>query len=199
MHSERQSSGTLHVAKQAPGADTPLPDVERAMEAIINAHEAALLRYAAGILNDTHAAQDVVQNAFIKLFQLWKPGSQPSDSLRGWLYRVTHNEAIDYLRRERRITLLHVRHAEESPLLDDPPGEAVSEKLAAVLAGVRKLDPPERQVLLLRLQEGLSYRDISRITGRTEGNVGCLLHHAVRKLGRMLRPKPTMNSQGGQP
>lgn len=199
MLSERQPSGTLHVADQEPGADTPLPNVERAMEAIINAHEAALLRYAAGILNDPHAAQDVVQNAFIKLFRLWKPGAQPSDALRGWLYRVTHNEAIDYLRRERRIGLLHLRQAEERAPVDDPPGDALSDKLEAVMAGVRKLDPAERQVLLLRLQEGLSYRDISRITGRTEGNVGCILHHAVRKLGRLLRPKANATSPGGQP
>lgn len=168
------------------------------MEAIVSAHESALLRYAAGIVNDPHAAQDVVQNTFIKLFRLWKPGLQPSDTLRGWLYRVTHNEAIDYLRRERRISLLHVRQAEETPPAD-PPGEGHSERLEAVLAGVRKLDPAERQVLLLRLQEGLSYRDISRITGRTEGNVGCILHHAVRKLSRWVRPERDAGTRGAQP
>ena len=198
MHSERQSSGTLHVAEQEPGADTPLPDAERAMEAIVNAHESALLRYAAGIVSDPHAARDVVQNAFIKLFKLWKPGLQPSDTLRGWLYRVTHNEAIDYLRRERRISLLHFKHSEEAPPAD-PPSETRSEQLEAVLAGVRKLDPTERQVLLLRLQEGLSYRDISRITGRTEGNVGCILHHAVKKLSRLVRPQQGATARGGQP
>ncbi len=169
------------------------------METIVNAHESALLRYAAGILNDPDAAQDVVQNAFIKLFRLWKPGMQPSENLRGWLYRVTHNEAIDHLRRERRIGLLHRRQAEEASPPDDPPADPHSEQLEAVLAGVRKLDPAERQVLLLRLQEGLSYRDISRITGRTEGNVGCILHHAVRKLGRMLRSPQAGNAGGGQP
>ena len=169
------------------------------MEAIINAHEAALLRYAAGIVNDSHAAQDVVQNAFIKLFRLWKPGAQPTEALRGWLFRVTHNEAIDYLRREKRISLLHVRQAEASPALADPPADAQSEQLEAVLASVRKLDPAERQVLLLRLQEGLSYRDISRITGRTEGNVGCILHHAVQKLSRWVRPQQGAGAQGGQP
>lgn len=186
------------MAEQAPGADTSLPDVERAMDAIVSAHESALLRYATGIVNDPHAAQDVVQNAFIKLFRLWKPGLHPSDDLRAWLYRVTHNEAVDHLRRERRLSLLHFRHAEEDPPAD-PPVNDRSEQLEAVLAGARRLDPAERQVLLLRLQEGLSYREISRITGRSEGNVGCLLHHAVKKLSRLVQPQQGGSAQGGQP
>jgi RNA polymerase sigma-70 factor (ECF subfamily) len=168
------------------------------MEAIVSAHEAALLRYAAGVVNDPHAAQDVVQNAFIKLFKLWKPGLQPSGALRGWLFRVTHNEAIDYLRRERRLSLLHFRHAADDPTATAPAG-VQSERMEAVLAGVRRLDPAERQVLLLRLQEGLSYREISQITGRTEGNVGCILHQAVKKLGRLVRPRQGDSARGGQP
>ena len=168
------------------------------MEAIVNEHESALLRYATGIVNDPHAAQDVVQNAFIKLFKLWKPGLQPSDALRPWLYRVTHNEAIDYLRRERRISLLHFHHAEEA-LPVDPRDDAHSGQLEAVLAGVRELDTAEQQVLLLRLQEGMSYREISRITGRTEGNVGCILHHATRKLSRLVQPQQGRATAGGEP
>jgi RNA polymerase sigma-70 factor (ECF subfamily) len=167
------------------------------MEAIISAHEAALLRYATGIVNDPHAAQDVVQNAFIKLFKLWKPGVKSSDTLRPWLYRVTHNEAIDHLRRERRLSLLHIRHAAGDPS-GDPPSDGAAERMEAVLAGVRKLDPAEQQVLLLRLQEGLSYRDISRVTGRTEGNVGCILHQAVKKLGRLVRSRQGGTAPGGE-
>lgn len=161
-----------------------IPDAE--MEAIVTAHESALLRYAAGILNDAHAAQDVVQTSFIKLFRLWKPGSKPSDSIRAWLFRVTHNEAVDHLRREGRIRLLHRRHAEESRPAEN---RAVpeEEKLERVLSSVAQLPPAERQVLLLRLQEGLSYRDISAVTGKTEGHVGLLLHNAVRKVGELVR------------
>ncbi len=161
-----------------------VPDAE--MEAIVTAHESALLRYAAGILNDPHAAQDVVQNAFIKLFRLWKPGAQPSGSLRPWLFRVTHNEAVDHLRREGRIRCLHVRHAEERCVTGNP-GVPEEDKLDLVMNGVAQLPATERQVLLLRLQEGLSYREISAATGKTEGHVGLLLHNAVRKLAGFVR------------
>lgn len=161
--------------------EDPIP-VE-SMETILNDYEAPLLRYASGLLRDPHAAQDVVQNAFIKLFRQWSPGKHPSESLRPWLYRVTHNEAMDYLRRQKRLAFLHWKHAQEPvPAPRDP-----DDRIEQVLAAVKKLEAHEQQVVLLRLQEGLSYEDIARITGRTTGNVGCILHHAVKKLSRVVQ------------
>lgn len=171
-------------------------DAARNMDAIVTAHEAELLRYATGILNDLHAAQDVVQNTFIKLFRKWRPGQRPTEALRPWLYRVAHNEAVDYLRREQRLKFLHLRQAREKTEKDDPPDGG---QLEAVLAAARTLDPAEQQVLLLRLQEGLSYHDIGRITGRTEGNVGCILHHAVKKLSRLVQRAEAGPAEGGRP
>lgn len=171
-------------------------DVVQDMNAIVTAHEAELLRYAAGLLNDLHAAQDVVQNTFIKLFQKWAPGMRPTEALRPWLYRVAHNEAVDHLRREQRLRFLHLRQAHDPTDQPDPLHDG---QLEQVLAAARKLDPAEQQVLLLRLQQGLSYHDISRITGRSEGNVGCLLHHAVKKLSRLIRKPDSGQPEGGQP
>ncbi len=166
------------------------------MEQIITTHESCLLRYAIGIVGDAHTAQDVVQNVFIKLFKQWQPGVKPSASIRSWLYRVTHNEAVDHLRREKRLMFLHARSAEGAD--SDPPG-APDGRLEMVMAAVERLSEAERQVVLLRLQEGLSYQEISRITGRSEGNVGCLLHHAVRKLGQWVKRPDVVQNGGDRP
>ena len=61
-----------------------------------------------------------------------------------------------------------------------------------VLEHVRKLDAGQQQILLLRLEQGLSYREISEVTGRSEGNVGNILHHAVKDL---VSGKVTITSQ----
>ena len=163
---------------------------EALMEAVVAEHETALLRYAARILNNPSAAQDVVQNVFIKLFRAWPKGMKPSKQLKGWLYRVTHNEAVDHIRRESRVHALHRKQAEEA-INDCPDGKqcaaSVDEKREMVLQFLRKLHPREQQIVLLRLEEGLSYKEISEVTGRTEGNVGNILHHAVRKLSGMLQ------------
>lgn len=157
------------------------------MEAVVSLHEEALLAYATRILNNAAAAQDVVQNAFIKLFQHWRDGMRPSKHMKTWLYRVTHNEAVDYIRRESRLRLLHKKHAEERA--DCPDGihcPARDDRLAMVLEHVHALHPREQQVLLLRLQQGLSYHEIAEVTGRSEGNVGNILHHAIKKLAAKL-------------
>ena len=160
------------------------------MEAIVAEHETALLRYAARIVNNPATAQDVVQNVFIKLFQGWKEGTHPSDKLKGWLYRVTHNEAVDHVRRESRLRVLHEKQADEAAA-ECPDGvhcgNPEEERRRQVLAHLQKLHPREQQVVLLRLDQGLSYGEIAQITGRSEGNVGNILHHAVQKLARNLR------------
>lgn len=171
------------------------PSRAERMEAIVAEHEGELLRYAARILNNRQSAQDVVQNVFIKLFRSWQKGTEPSDRLRGWLFRVTHNEAVDHIRRESRLRQLHERDSEEraEPCLDGRHcAMGVDEKKSIVLEHLRALHPREQQIVLLRLESGLSYREISRITGRTEGNVGNILHHAVKKLAERIGKAETL-------
>jgi RNA polymerase sigma factor (sigma-70 family) len=168
------------------------------MEAIVSQHEAALLGYAARLVNSPTAAQDVVQNAFIKLFKNWDGHSQPSAKLKSWLFRVTHNEAVDFIRRESRLKVLHEKHAEERPAAVCSDGvhcpASHEEKKGAVLRHLKRLHPREQQVVLLRLEQGLSYQQISEITGRSEGNVGNILHHAVRKLSTILQKEGGLQS-----
>lgn len=164
------------------------------IESVMKAHETALLRYAAGLLRDQHAAQDVVQNVFIKLVRHAPSRLLPADRLQRWLYRVTHNQAVDLIRRESRLRNLH----EKQPPPQPPSPSKDAERMEQVLAAMHRLAPHEQQVLLLRLQDGLSYQEISRITGRSEGNVGCLLHHAVRKLAKLLAA-PSSSAQGSTP
>ena len=187
-----------NIAQTAPSVKS---DGNLEFEAIITAHESVLLRYVTRLVNDAAAAQDVVQETFIKLFRAWRNGARPTDNLRPWLYRVAHNTAIDYIRHESRLHHLHEQEASERAAPDsavpaypgDPP-----ERVHIVLGHLRRLDPAEQQVLLLRIQEGLSYREISLITGRTEGNIGCILHHAVKKVSASLK-KAGLIRKGGPP
>jgi len=167
-----------------------MPPEPQDLDAVITHYEAPLLRYAGRLLNDPSAAQDVVQAVFLKLCKHWKNGARPSAQLKGWLYRVTHNQAVDHIRRESRIRVLHERHAEERAGDVDEAGHPQldrSEALQLALRFLPKLPEAERQVLLLRLQQGLSYKEIAEVTRRSEGNVGCLLHHAAHHLSEHLK------------
>ncbi len=154
------------------------------------------MRYAARIVNNPTIAQDVVQNAFIKLFKAWKPGTRPSAQLKSWLYRVTHNEAVDHIRKESRLKVLHENELSENVKACTDghhcPSTFASKK-EMVLNLLGKLKPHEQQVILLRMDQGLSYSEISDITGRSEGNVGNILHHAVKQLSGLIKNMDTSN------
>jgi RNA polymerase sigma-70 factor (ECF subfamily) len=163
---------------------------ERALEVVMAEHESALLRYAARILRDPNVAQDVVQDVFIKLYQGWRNGAQPARTIKSWLFRVTHNTAIDHIRKESRLRGLHERQAEEVNPVQAPQQTidvANREAMQLALQQIEKLEASEQQVVVLRLQEGMSYREIAEITNRSEGNVGCILHNAMKKLAAGLK------------
>ena len=67
------------------------------------------------------------------------------------------------------------------------PGTGADEREALVLSCLPALPPLQRQVVLLRLQQGLSYSDIAEVVGETSGYVGNLLHHAIKTLAAEVR------------
>ncbi len=172
----------------------PQTDKIRAFDILVSEYESALLRYAARILRDHNAAQDVVQNTFIKLFTAWKEELAPSPKLSSWLYRVTHNCAVDYLRKESRKHFLHMRHAEEIPSFapaNRGGGFRVSEEAELAEKALRSLSLREQQMVILKVYEEKSYREISEITDLTVGNVGYILHHAMKKMAEELKKVKT--------
>jgi len=159
-------------------------------EALVSRYEGPLLRYVTRILRDADAAQDVVQNTMIKLLKRWKDALEPSPQMSTWLYRVAHNGAVDYIRKESRKRDLHVRHSEEVKTGETFAMPEIRERsealeLAESLLGVLSLR--EQQLVVLKVYEGKSYRELSAITGLGEGNVGYILHHAMKKMAQAAR------------
>jgi RNA polymerase sigma-70 factor, ECF subfamily len=151
---------------------------------IIRAYESCLLRYTARLVNDHNSAEDVVQDTFIKLFRCWKKLKDKPKNLNSWLYRVAHNQAIDLIRKEQNYRKAMENHAENliNSGSETEEKQYLEKKQKIVLDNIDKLSPAEKEVFLLRLEEGLSYKDISLTTNRAIGNVGKLLHRAVGKI-----------------
>lgn len=159
-------------------------------EAIVSKYEGYLLRYVTRIVHDHDAAQDVVQDTFIKLFKNWKDELRPSSRISSWLYRVSHNCAVDCLRKETRLHLLHRRHAEEHWHFIPPDRGKdfrISDEAKKAAAALHMLSLREQQLVVLKVYEEKSYREISEITGLTVGNVGYILHHAMKKMATELK------------
>lgn len=160
------------------------------LEAIVSEYETALLRYASRVLRDPDNAQNVVQDAFIRLYRSWTGDMLPSPPLATWLYRVTYHCAVDHLRKESRLQLLHRRHAleqEESVPPNRGEGFALSDAAERAAAALKTLSLREQQLVILKVYEEKSYAEIAEITGLTSGNVGYILHHAMKKLAAEMK------------
>lgn len=155
--------------------------MKQPLEELMDLYAAALLRYAERLVRNPHSAQDVVQQVFIKYSGLDSKKQPKEHAIRAWLYRATHHQAVDLIRAEQRRKKLHEAHGEAQKNATDT---STAHSTQRVLEKLHLLDDQEQQVVVLRLQEGLSYREISEVTGLKEGHVGYLLHQAVRQLAQ---------------
>lgn len=186
LNVENQVKGreSSHSTIHPPSAPTP-QSLEDAMEQ----YQSSLLRYATRVLNNEDAAQDVVQEAFIRLHGNLDKIKTRGVQVKGWLFRTTHNAAVDYIRKESRRRNLHDRQSKQADLfVNDPEAQQErDDKKALVMRHLNTLKPKEREVLVLRLQEGMSYKEIAAVLKRSEGYVGTLIHTATKKLSRSLQ------------
>ncbi len=160
-------------------------------EGVVAAYSRRLLSAAMRLTADWDAAQDVVQDAFIRLSAQWRGAFEPSPQMEAWLSVTVRNLAIDHIRRERRLAELHRRESlERAPAAPPAPGQGgageVPDEAVRAAEALATLDEREREVVVLRVYEEKSYQEISEMTGLTVGNVGFILHAAMKKLARAL-------------
>jgi RNA polymerase sigma-70 factor, ECF subfamily len=138
--------------------------------------------YAAGLLRDRAAAEDVTALAFERAFRRRRRFDPRRGSPRAWLFGIARNAALDELRRRRRVAAL------AADVVDPGPGAAVEERaegalrLSALRAALASLDAREREVVALKFFAGLSNAELAGVLGVSESNAGTIVHRTVQKL-----------------
>lgn len=150
---------------------------------VFETEESPLLRYAFGLVGQRETAEDLVQEAFLKLHAHWENVANP----RAWLFRSIRNLALNHLRDHQRESHSEFLHevASESPDPDQALGRL--EAIGTLQLLVSELDPADRDLISLKYHENLKYDQISQRTGLSVGNVGYKLHHALKNLADSLR------------
>ncbi len=148
--------------------------------------EGPLLAYATRLLQDRHAAEDAVQEAFLRLCASDRAAVGPR--LPGWLYAVTRNLAMDRRRRGKVMERTNAATLEERPGPADDPADraAAKDQSAAALRALSALPEKHKEALRLRLQHGLSYREVADVMGLTVDHVGVLIHEGLKALRKRL-------------
>ena len=167
------------------------------IQAALQRYEGPLVRYATRFVGDPERARDVVQDTFIRLYQ--QDREKVSRGLKTWLFTVCRNRALDILRKEKRMVELDDEAASRIQSEEAGPGSAVDwdERVAQVMKALDRLSENQREVIRLKFQQGLSYKEISDVTNLSTGNVGFLLHTGLKRL-RTFLPDDLLENLGNQ-
>jgi len=153
----------------------------------LDLYEDALLRYATWVLRDAELAREVVQETFLRLCR--EERSKLTGHLAQWLFTVCRNLAFDTRKREARMTPLE--NAEIGVDSNLEKREAVGE----IFRMVESLPKNQREVVYLKFQCDLSYKEISEVTKLSVGNVGLLIHTALRAIRKRVLSEPARRNQ----
>lgn len=149
-----------------------------------------------GMVRNPEDARDIVQNAFIKAYQNLD-SFRIESSFYTWLYRIAMNLAIDHCRKSKRRKTTGFDEAianrdDDGEMLElhhvDSPHRALTRKQLQerIMSAMDELTEEQREVVLLREVEGLSYKEIADSMGIPEGTVMSRLFYARKKLQGLL-------------
>jgi RNA polymerase sigma-70 factor (ECF subfamily) len=171
------------------------------IEELFAALESPLLNYALRLVGVRNVAEDLVQDAFMKLHRQFAEVREP----RRWLYRTVHNAALNHRRDTAKIIPLVPANADSSPeshssyAIDTTDESPLPDEQIARLEGIglvrlslATLDARSRELIRLKFNEDLSYQQISERTGLKPGHVGYLLHHALKAIAQELAKSGVM-------
>jgi RNA polymerase sigma-70 factor (ECF subfamily) len=189
--SERAGLG----GEAAPGVVVPIPVAMKpgggSLVALFESEEGALLAFATGLVRRQSVGEELVQDAFLKLHEVWGQVENP----RGWLYRSVRNMALNYLRDHRHETGLE---AAGEPAAEGRPDEELGrmEAIGMVRLLLAGMAAEDQELIRLKYGEDLKYGEISKRTGLGVGNVGYKLHHLLKGLADALRHAGIEGSRG---
>lgn len=129
------------------------------------------------------------------LLQIWRgvPSLKNDDLATTWLYRVTLNTAMTFVRKKNSrggVRTATYDHTELEQISDaQPPGFAVDEQVARLYEAIAQLNDLEKALITLFLED-LTYEEMAAITGLSESNVGVMLHRVKKKLANLIKEIP---------
>jgi RNA polymerase sigma-70 factor (ECF subfamily) len=170
-------------------ASAPAPVLAQNWDGALEAHYVELCEYVLRLVGSAEAAEDLVQDLFLHLWQT--RGPRDAERLtRPYLFTAARNAALKYLR-HRRVVEAWIERArrEEPPSAASPSDLCIRRDLEdAVARAIAELPPRCREIFLLRRRDQLSYQEIATHAGVSLGTVKCQMWRAVVLLREKLTP-----------
>ena len=158
--------------------------------------EIPLTKFAVSILGDLEQARDVVQDTFLKLYK--QDPEKVRQKVKSWLFTVCRNHCYDLIKRNRKTSNLkedeisYIASSEDNPfqVISFLEGrEEIDEKIKILYSLIEELPSRQREVMRLKFQANLSYKEIAETIGISTSNVGFVMHTALKKLREDMKEK----------
>lgn len=158
-----------------------------ALSTLVERHHTAAYRVALSVTRNGDTAQDVVQDAFVKAFRALDT-FRGEASFRTWLLTITANEARGALRKSGRLreTALDDVGPVVSDTMDPAEMAVMSQESKRARAMLETLPEKQRLSVALRIDEGLSFREIGEMIGSSEGAARVNYFHGIRRLRELM-------------
>lgn len=152
-----------------------------AFEQLVKKYQKNIYWHARRMTGNHFDADEIAQEVIITIYNKISSFRYESE-LSTWIYRITANKTINYLRKEyikKFFSIENVTKKDSNDIVKNLEDKQKLEKLNEVLGG---LPIKQREVFLLRHFEGMNYSEISKVTGKTEGSLKANYHHAINKI-----------------
>jgi len=158
---------------------------QEAFAQLYEEHFDKIYRYLALRIGNETEAEDMTQQVFLNALQSISSFRWKGIPFSAWLFRIAHNQAVDYLRRKKRTT---VPLDESLASNEDTPQRVAEYKLdiEQLLLATKQLPEAQREVISLRFTSGLSIAQVAKVMGKSQGAVKALQHSAIVALRRAL-------------
>ena len=152
---------------------------EGAFDELVKRHLPTVFGFFFNVTRDEMAAEDLSQDVFLKLYKYLK-NFRFESAFTTYLYRVNMNTASSWISRNKWKNLLHLDQAPERGEVDHSSEKEWDRK--ELHNAITRLPKKQRMVVIMRITQQLSYKEIADITGMTDGCAKVNYHHAVTKL-----------------
>ena len=156
---------------------------EKSFDKLVQNHLHNVFGFFLKITRDEMAAEDLSQDVFMKLYKNLKRFRHES-SFSTYLYRINMNTVNSWMTRNKWKNLLHLDQAPDIGEIDK--SNEIEWERKELWDGISRLPKKQRTVVMLRISDSLSYKEISDITGISEGSAKVNYHHAINRLKEIL-------------
>jgi len=158
----------------------------KTFEKLIDEYKRQVFTYCLNISNSYPAAEELAQDVFLKVYMKIDSYDGTKSSLSTWIYTITHNSCLNYMRDRRNQVLLPIdeSYADRSP---SPQDQYIQrEENVRLTNALTSLPDEDREIVLMKDYLGMKYREISQVTGIPTGTIKSRLHGIRLNLRQIL-------------